>query len=113
MGAQVEGPSTSAALVLSCVVARFSRKVLAMTVTPFVKPLLDSDLSDVEDQKWKRRESWDLTLHVVASCSIMFAGGFRATMIFPFASTMTEALRGDSTNVGFWTGVLLAAQALG
>lgn len=79
-----------------------------------VEPLLGTGCNDAE---WPEvhavKERDNLNKHVFASCLIMFAGGFRATQLFPYAPAMTENLRGELAVQGFWTGLMLTAQPLG
>jgi len=50
---------------------------------------------------------------VVMSCCMMFAEGFVATMIFPFAAFMVRESRGTDENLGAMTGLLFTAYPVG
>jgi len=59
------------------------------------------------------RKQRRLARHLAVCCTVMFAEGFYATQMFPYVSTMTEELRGDTELIGPYTGLLYTSQSVG
>eukprot|EP00931_Biecheleriopsis_adriatica_P021382 TRINITY_DN13993_c0_g2_i2.p1 TRINITY_DN13993_c0_g2~~TRINITY_DN13993_c0_g2_i2.p1 ORF type:complete len:462 (+),score=77.40 TRINITY_DN13993_c0_g2_i2:28-1386(+) len=76
-------------------------------------PMLSVEWQQQQRHDAQFHEDKRLRQHLTASCFIMFAGGFRATQLFPYASMMTQSLRASELDLGFWTGLMLTAQPLG
>lgn len=74
------------------------------------EPLLGG--SSPVQEKGSRRLS-KLQMQVNVACIIMFAEGYYATHHFPFASWMTEELRGTDENLGMYAGLLNSVVSIG
>mmetsp|Transcript_97785 Transcript_97785/g.169347 ORF Transcript_97785/g.169347 Transcript_97785/m.169347 type:complete len:478 (+) Transcript_97785:48-1481(+) len=76
------------------------------------EPLLSGSNPQNECAKDPRRLA-RLRMQVKVACVIMFAEGYYATHHFPFASWMTEELRGTDENLGTYAGLLNSVVSIG